>query len=484
LFLGIDIGTSGVKAVLVNEDGVVTDTASTSLNISRPHLKWSEQEPEDWWTATCAAVAKLDRAARARVRGIGLSGQMHSATLLDAADQVIWPAILWNDGRSADESRDLQASEPDFVSKTGNLVMPGFTAPKLAWLRKHEPSHFAEVAKVLLPKDYIRLKMTGEYASDMSDSAGTSWMDVENRKWHTPLLAACGLDESHMPKLYEGTEETGRLRPDIAKSWGMESVSVYAGGGDNAAGAIGAGIYKDGDTMMSLGTSGVIFCAGDSYRANPGDAVHAFCHALPQRWHLMSVMLSAASCLDWACRMTGTATVADLIAMAQTSSPQNSQTLFLPYLSGERTPHNNPDAQGVLFGLGHDTGPAEIAQSVLEGVAFGMAQGLDALRQAGAQIEAISVIGGGSQSSHWGKILASALNTPLVYRESAAVGPAFGAARLAQYGAAGGAFDDVFKAPAIVQDIAPDAELADHYTDKRARFAALYQTLKPRFSGH
>ena len=313
MFLGIDIGTSSVKAALIDEAGRQVEVSQAELPISRPKPLWSEQNPSDWWTATNMAVAKLDVNRRHRVKAVGLSGQMHGATLLDESLAPIRPAILWNDGRSFEECRDLQKSTPAFVSKGGNLVMPGFTAPKLEWVRRHEPGAFEKVHKVLLPKDYVRLRMTGDLASDMSDSSGTLWMDVEARTWSEELLAACGLTIDHMPKLYEGHEVTGVLRQEAAEAWGMDRVPVVAGGGDNAAGAAGVGVIDEGEALLSLGTSGVIFVAGNTFRSNPDSAAHAFCHALPDRWHLMSVMLSAASCLDWAVKLTGTSDAGELV---------------------------------------------------------------------------------------------------------------------------------------------------------------------------
>ncbi|WP_300380823.1 xylulokinase [Henriciella sp.] len=483
MFLGIDIGTSSVKAVLMDEAGAVVDSSSAEVPISRPKPLWSEQNPADWWTSTNMAIAGLSVKHRHGVRAIGLSGQMHGATLLDDSLTPLRPAILWNDGRSHAEAADLQVREPEFVSRGGNLVMPGFTAPKLEWVRQQEPEVFARTAKVLLPKDYVRLRMTGELASDMSDSAGTLWMDVAGRKWHEPLLEACGLTTDQMPELYEGIEETGILRREAAEAWGMDRVPVIAGGGDNAAGAVGAGIVDEGDALLSLGTSGVIFVAGTEFRSNPGSAAHAFCHALPERWHLMSVMLSAASCLDWACQLTGTKTAEQLINLASQDAKIACEEVFLPYLSGERTPHNNPHASGVLFGLGHDSSKGQVAQAVLEGVAFGMADGFDALLASGIDVHSISVIGGGSQSSYWGRILAGVLKRPLVYRDGAATGPALGAARLARFSQVKGAIDEAFAAPRAINVIEPQDNDMDRLDEKRVKFTRLYQALSPEFTG-
>ncbi len=316
MFLGIDIGTSGVKAAIVAEDGAVAAQGQAPLEVSRPHELWSEQNPDDWWRATCAAVLAIDPALRRKVRGVGLAGQMHGATLLDAADRPLRPAILWNDGRSFAECGELEAAVPALHAITGNLAMPGFTAPKLLWLRAHEPEVFARTRRVLLPKDFVRLQMTGDAASDLSDSAGTLWLDVGARAWSEEVLAACGLGLGHMPTLYEGNEATGTLRAEIAAQWGIghgaKGVPVAAGGGDNAAGAAGVGVVRDGEALLSLGTSGVIFAATADFRPNPARAVHAFCHCLPGLWHQMAVHLSAASCIDWVARLTGAAGPAEL----------------------------------------------------------------------------------------------------------------------------------------------------------------------------
>lgn len=483
MYLGIDIGTSSVKTVLIDDAGRLAATSAADLQVSRPQPLWSEQNPLNWWAATQKAVGELDLAMRSEVKAIGLSGQMHGATLLGPSHEPLRPAILWNDGRSYSECVQLQGAEPDFVAKGGNLVMPGFTAPKLAWVRDHEPDIFKQIAKIVLPKDYVRLRMTGDVASDMSDSAGTLWMDVKKRAWHEPLLAACDLGLEHMPTLFEGPEETGILRLEIAELWGMDRVPVVAGGGDNAAGALGSGIIDEGDALLSLGTSGVIFVAGRQYRSNPGAAAHAFCHALPDRWHLMSVMLSAASCLDWACGLTGISDAGSLISCAEAEAKTASTPTFLPYLSGERTPHNNPHASGVLFGMNHDTAAGHVAQAVLEGVAFAFADGFDALTASGVDVQSISTIGGGSQSSYWRQILAAVLKRPLIYRDGAVTGPAFGAARLARYAQLGGDFSDAFAAPAILATIEPDASEVERLAPKRAQFKRLYRALETEFTG-
>jgi xylulokinase len=477
VFLGLDFGTSGIKAVVVDEDGTVVCQNSASLTVSRPQELWSEQAPDAWVQATHKAVLGLDAEHRRKVRGVGLAGQMHGATLLGADDQPLRPAILWNDGRSHAECVEIEAAEPASRAITGNLAMPGFTAPKLAWVRKHEPEIFAQTRSVLLPKDYVRLVLTGDKASDMSDAAGTLWLDVAKRRWSAAMLAATGLDESHMPALYEGPQVTGVLREEIALRWGMERVPVVAGAGDNAGGALGVGVIGDGQGMLSLGTSGVIFVANDSFRPNPASAVHAFCHALPGMWHQMSVHLSAASCVDWAAPVLGATDAAEFFVRAAQITPGSAPELFLPYLSGERTPHNDPHARGAFLGLSHESDGARLAAAVLEGVAFAHADGVDALRAAGTQVSELSVIGGGSRSLHWGKILASALDVRLLYLDGGEVGPALGAARLAQMGVTGADAAAVCTRPPVRAVIEPDAAMAGRLAPKRETFRRAYRAL-------
>ena len=480
MYLGIDIGTSAVKAVILDDEGAVLDQASGTLSLSRPHDLWSEQAPSDWWSATNQAVAGLSIDLRHRVKGIGLSGQMHGATLLDSADHPLRPAILWNDGRSFAECAELETREPNSRSITGNLAMPGFTAPKLLWVRRHEPQLWDKIATVLLPKDYVRLRMTGERATDLSDASGTLWVDVAHRVWSPEMLAASGLETRHMPRLCEGTEVTGLLRNEIAEAWGMGAVPVVAGAGDNAAGAAGVGVIADGDALLSLGTSGVIFVANSAFRPNPAQAVHAFCHCLPERWHQMSVMLNAAVCVDWAARLTGHADARALLERIESgkAAADSGGVVFLPYLGGERTPHNDPRAKGVFFGLTHGTNPDALAMAVLEGVAFAFADGLDALTAAGSKVDSLTVVGGGAQSPLWGRILASVLKRPLIYRKNADVGPAQGAARLAQIATSGRGAEQLCVPPEIVRVAEPDDRLADGLAARRQIFRALYQRLK------
>lgn len=486
MFLGIDLGTSSVKAVLVDFDQHVVDHESAPLEVSRPRPLWSEQDPDDWWRAADHAMRGLaSRRERefSGVRGIGLSGQMHGATLLDAADRVLRPAILWNDGRSSAECRELESREPRCRDITGNAAMPGFTAPKLLWVARHEPEVFARTARVLLPKDWLRLRMTGEAITDASDASGTLWLDVARRAWSPEMLAATGLPESAMPRLVEGSEPGGTLRDEVARDWGLPRGVVVAGSaGDNAAGAIGVGAVEDGDAMLSLGTSGVLFVAGSGFRPNPAGGVHAFCHALPGTWHQMAVLLSAASCLSWLEQATGCASIADLLGDEDDPAvPADPGIVFLPYLSGERTPHDDPFAKGVFFGLSNSTTRADLGRAVLEGVALAFADGADALCDAGARIGRVSLVGGGARSRLWSRILASALGLELCHSIGAEVGPAFGAARLARLAAGRESAARVCLPLPVDRAFRPEQELVERYARRRPLFRGLYRDLRERF---
>jgi xylulokinase len=478
VFLGIDIGTSSVKAVLVGENGSITAERSAPLSVSRPQPLFSEQDPEAWWRATEHAVGTLPASLRARVRAVGLSGQMHGATLLDAADRPLRPAILWNDGRSFAECAELENAEPAARHITGNIVMPGFTAPKLLWLRKHEPEIFGRTEHVLLPKDYVRLKLTGEKVTDMSDASGTAWLDVATRDWSDRMLAATGLDRTHMPALAEGNAPSGILMKDVAERLGLPRVIVAAGAGDNAAIAVGMGVIAPGDAFLSLGTSGVLFAATDQFRPNPDQAAHAFCHCLPGRWHQMAVILSAASALDWAARLTGAASLNELVAAAEQRGLQRTSPIFLPYLSGERTPHNDPHGRGVLFGLSNDTMPADLAVAVLEGVALAFADCRDVL---GGDIASITMTSGGARAPWWGRLISAALGHRLTYRLGGEVGAAYGAARLARLALTGEAPEAVCVPPPVSHIVDPDAALSGLLAERRQIFRRLYPDLKVAF---
>lgn len=487
MYLGIDLGTSEVKLLLLDAAGQIVGQAGAPLTVSRPQPLWAEQDPADWWRATEIAVASLRQAhaeAFAQVRGIGLSGQMHGAVLLGAEDQVLRPAILWNDGRSHAECAELTERAPRLHAIAGNLAMSGFTAPKLLWVERHEPHIFAQVRSVLLPKDHLRLQLCGEKISDPSDAAGTLWLDVAARDWSNELLAACHLTRAHMPRLVESNQAASTLRPELARAWGLGPEVVIAGGaGDNAASAIGIGATQPGDGFISLGTSGVLFVVNDRFRPAPASAVHAFCHALPQRWHQMSVMLSAASCLSWYAQISGAGDEATLLGevAAQPADALADAPIFLPYLAGERTPHNNPFAQGVFVGLSHQTTRAQCAYAVLEGVAFGLADGLAALQASGTKVSRLSLVGGGARSRLWAQLMADALGIEILIPAGGTAGAALGAARLG-WMAAGGAPEQACTPPEVAARCLPDALRHAHLQQRLQRYRDIYQRLKPLFA--
>lgn len=475
--LGIDLGTSGVKALLLDGERV-RGTAHASLTVSRPRPGWSEQQPEDWWTATCAcfdALAAEHPAALRAVRAIGLAGHMHGATLVDRDGEVLRPCILWDDGRSAAQCAQLEAAVPAMRAIAGNVAMPGFTAPKLLWVRQHEPEVFARIHRVLLPKAWLRWRLCGEAIEDMSDASGTLWLDVAGRRWSGELLAACGLDESQMPRLVEGTMPAGELRAQWVRRWGFEHVPVIAGGaGDNAAGAVALGAVNAGDAFLSLGTSGVLWVTTAQHAPAPERGVHAFCHAVPKTWHQMGVLLSAAASLAWWAACTGRgeqSLLAELPAQADGSAP----CWFLPYLSGERTPHNDAAVRGAFLHLAAGTTRPQMTQAVLEGVAHAYRDARDTLAGAGTRIAAADLIGGGARSDLWCDLLASMLDIPLRRIDDASHGPALGAARLAQ-AALSGRSD--FPRPRATRVFEPRPALVQRCDDAHARWSQLYSLVR------
>lgn len=476
MYLGIDIGTSSIKALLIDAAQTVIGSTSAPLTVSRPHHGWSEQDPADWITAAEGALDGLKReygSALSAVRGIGLSGQMHGATLLGTRDEVLRPCILWNDTRAHEEAAALDA-DFRFRHVTGNIVFPGFTAPKLVWVRKHEPSVFSAVRWVLLPKDFLRLWLTGEHMSEMSDASGTSWLDVSARRWSPELLAATDLSERQMPNLVEGTDSAGVLRADLAARWGMGRGVVIAGGaGDNAATACGLGVMQSGQAFVSLGTSGVLFAANASYMPNAQSAVHTFCHALPDAWHQMGVILSAADSLNWLSGISGkSAHELDALVGSRLKAP--SGVTFLPYISGERTPHNDAEIRGAFAGLSRETDLAGLAQGVMEGVAFAFRDCLEALKVAGTQPVRALAAGGGSRSRYWLEAIATALQMPVDIPAEGDFGAAFGAARLGLIASEGADPLSVCTPPAIAATIDPDRALEAPYAEAYLRFRALY----------
>jgi xylulokinase len=483
-FLGIDIGTSSIKAVLVDERQQILAETSAPLDVLRPYPLWSEQDPEAWWQATLGAVDRIRQASPEAWRGlqaIGLSGQQHGATLLDRDGRVLRPCILWNDGRSKAECAELTARVPDFHQCASNLAMPGFTAPKLLWVARHEPEIFAATAMILLPKDYVRYRLSGAYVSDMSDSAGTLWMDIAARRWDGRLLAACGLTEAQMPRLVEGSEVSAMLSPGVASAWGLggRQIPIAGGGGDNASSAVGIGATGGGDGFLSLGTSGVIFAATDHPVSLPERALHGFCHALPRRWHGMAVVLSAALSLDWVARLTGNAAdigafVAGAERFASDATRRAHAPVFLPYLTGERTPHNDPLATAHLAGLTVEHGADALGYAVLEGVAFALADCLDVLVEARAAPRSCMLVGGGSRSAFWGQLISDVTGLTLDLPAGAELGSAFGAARLAML-AAGGTEAEVCVKPSVRRSFAPQEAQVPLLAERRTRMQALYR---------
>jgi xylulokinase len=469
--VGLDVGTTGVKALALAPDGEILARAEADYPLSTPQPGWAEQDPEDWWRASEQA---LDALGVADVAGIGLSGQMHGLVVLDDAARVLRPAILWNDGRTGAECDELEervGGRRRLVELTGNRALAGFTAPKLLWLRNHEPETFGRIAHVLLPKDYVRLRLTGERAIDVADASGTLLFDVGARRWSDEVLAALELPVEWLPRALESPAVSGAAN----------GVPVAAGAGDQAAGALGVGVDRPGPLSLVLGTSGVVFAALPEFATEPEGRLHVFCHAVPEGWHAMGVMLSAAGSLRWLRDAVAPGEeYAALLAEAERWAPGAEGLVFLPYLAGERTPHADPDARGAFAGLSlrHDRGA--LVRAVLEGVAYGLRDSLELLRELGVEPQSARVSGGGARSGLWLRIVASVLGLPLE-RTAAEEGAAYGAALLG--GVAAGTFADVHEAVAatvrVTETIEPDPEWARAYEDGYRRFRALYPALRP-----
>ena len=437
--LGIDLGTSELKTVLMDGTGAVRGQASVRIDTSRPQPGWSEQSPQDWWAACVQALAQL-RAGwpqdYAQIACIGLSGQMHGAVLLDSHDKVIRPAILWNDARADAEAAALARDYRAYADVTGSLPMAGLTAPKLLWLQQHEPDAFAAIACLLSPKDYLRLRLTGIKLTDMSDAAGTLWLDEAARTWFPPMVAACGLRLDQLPALAEGDAATGTVLANVADQLGLPmNVVVAAGGGDNPVSAVGIGAVNGGDSFISLGTSAAIVSVTETPLGNPAGGVHSFCHALPGRWYAMGAILSGASCLRWATGVLGQPDEAALLALVESALPLDtaiapSAPLFLPYLSGERTPHNDPQVRGAFVQLGHDSTPAQLGYAVLEGVAFALRDAMAAVTSTGAVIPHCMLVGGGARSQYWAQLLANVLGREMRTLHNSELSASLGAAKL------------------------------------------------------
>ena len=483
MFLGIDIGTSAVKFVIVDADQNIVATAERPLAPVQPRPLWSEDDPEGWWQAVASGLDALARdhpRAMAAVAGLGLSGQMHSAVFLDAKDEPVRPAILWNDGRSTKEATELAQLGRDLQDETGVLPMPGFTGPKFLWLTRNEPDAARRTRTLLLAKDFIRLRLSGEKATEVTDAAGAWLLDEARRQWSDRALAACGIDKSLLPPLKESREASGVVKADLARRWGLKrNVVIAAGAGDVPAGGIGVGIVNPGDGFVSLGTSAQIFLADVVHRPDSARLVHAFCHALPDRWFRMAALLNGAAPLSTFARWSGNGDVSDLVAEADAHFKGPSYLLALPYLYGERTPHNDPLARAALVGMTYSTTRADIVQAILEGVAFSLADGLDVLAAASARPKSMALIGGGARSAFWGKLIASILDLSLVRYEASDRGPAYGAARLARLAVTNEDAASVVIAPPVRDVIMPDEALRDAYRPRIEAFRTLYRSLKP-----
>jgi xylulokinase len=477
--IGIDVGTTGVKTIAISPEGEVIAKAEESYPLSTPHTGWSEQDPEDWWRAAQATLEAVAAAGVKEVRGIGLSGQMHGLVCLDERDKVLRPAILWNDQRTGAECAEIEEriGLERLIQLTGNRALTGFTAPKILWLRRHEPDVYARISRILLPKDYIRLRLTGEHAIDVSDASGTLLFDVANRRWSDEVTGALEIPRSWLPRALESSEISGQT---------SLRVPVAAGAGDQAAGALGVGVDRPGPLSLVLGTSGVVFAALPAYAAEPQARVHVFCHAVPGAWHAMGVMLSAAGSMQWfRDTLAAGVTFDDLDAQAAQWAPGSDGLFFLPYLAGERTPHADPDARGAFIGLSLRHDRAAMVRAVMEGVAYGLRDSLELLIALGVRAQAGRASGGGARSPLWLSIVASTLGLP-VEITSVEEGSAFGAALLG--GVAGGVFGDAHEAVAAcvrVRDvIEPERKWQEAYADGYQSFRALYPALRPHFHTH
>lgn len=498
--LGIDIGTSGTKTLLIDENGNTRASKTVEYPLLTPHPGWAEQRPDDWWRATCEgvqAVLAKSRVKPADIRGIGLSGQMHGSVFLDEKGKVIRPAILWCDGRTAAECDEIMttvgpARMHDLVS---NPALAGFTAPKVVWLRNHEPEKFAKVRQVLLPKDYIRYRLTGEYAAEVSDAAGTVMFDVKNRRWSEELLDALKIPREWLPKVYESYDVCGQITSSAARATGLaKGIPVVGGGADNTCGAVGSGIVVEGRVMTSLGTSGVIFAPTDTPQVDPQERLHTFCHSTRQQWYLMGCMLSAGMSLQWyrnelaeverAEAKKKKTDVYDILMKQAERTPVGAEGLFfLPYLMGERSPHKDPFARGAFIGLSFRHTKAHLVRAIVEGVTFGLRDSLEIIKGLGTKLGQVRLIAGGAKSPFWRQVVADVFGLQIAIPKNTE-GPAMGAAILAGVGA--GVFGDFFETTERILPIAsyvdPDAARHEQYNEIYSHFAKLYPTLKGHFA--
>ena len=485
-YIGIDLGTSAVKLLLVDQQGVVVNAVTREYPLYCPHPGWSEQDPEDWWSGVQSGLKELlEGFDRSAVAGIGCGGQMHGLVVLDEDDKVIRKAILWNDGRTAEETEWLNAviGRDRLSEMTANIAFAGFTAPKILWLRNKEPEHFARIRKIMLPKDYINFRLTRIHACDFSDASGMLLLDVKNRRWSEEMLEICGVTEAQMPKLFESSEVIGTLCPEIADALGLSAdVKVVAGAGDNAAAAVGTGVVGEGGCNISLGTSGTVFISSKRFGVDPNNALHAFCHA-DGGWHLMGCMLSAASCNKWLCdEILKTTDYAGEQAEITDDKLGTNHVFFLPYLMGERSPINDTDARGTFTGLTMDTSRADLVQAVLEGVSFALRDSVEVAKRIGVKIDRSFLCGGGAKSPLWRRILANVLNIPLDIPQTEE-GPGYGGAMLAMVGC--GQFGSVADCAAALthaeKTVMPDPVLAQRYEDRYQKFSKIYPAMRELF---
>lgn len=479
--LGIDLGTSGCKTVLVARDGTILATATAGYPLSTPRPLWSEQDPAHWWKGLVESVrAVLAERPGERIEGIGIGGQMHGATLLDAAGAVVRPAILWNDGRCQEECDLLHKRVPGLIRETGNRALVGFTAPKLLWVQRHEPRLWKRVRRVLLPKDWLRWRLTGEAVAEMSDGAGMLLMDVARRRWSPRMLKACGIDESFLGRLIEGTAVSGTVSAAAAAELGIPAgVPVVGGAGDQAAGAVGAGCVKPGQTTIAIGTSGVVFATTKGYAPDREGRLHTFCHAIPGTWHQMGVMLSAAGSLQWFRDTCAPGVPFAQIDAEAAAAPLGAEGLtFLPYLTGERTPLCDARARGAFIGLARLHGRGHLARAVLEGIACGLSDSLELIRGAGTTVREATVTGGGTRSAVWMQILADVGDVQVVLREGADAGPALGGARLALVGACGVPVAEACAPGPVVKTYRPERAAVRSYAAVRERYRALWPAVR------
>ena len=483
-YIGVDLGTSAVKLLLMDQEGQVVNIVSREYPLSFPHPGWSEQNPEDWWEQSKEGIKELiSKIDATEVAGISFGGQMHGLVILDEKDQVIRPAILWNDGRTTKETDYLnQVIGKEKLSEyTANIAFAGFTAPKLLWVKENEPENFAKICKIMLPKDYLAYCLTGVHCCDYSDASGMLLLDVKNKCWSEQMMEICGVSREQMPELFESYEKVGILKPEVAKELGLpETCLVAAGAGDNAAAAVGTGTVGDGQCNVSLGTSGTIFISSENFGVDPHNALHAFAHA-DGHYHLMGCMLSAASCNKW--------WMDTIIGTKDYGKEQEAienlgenHVFYLPYLMGERSPHNDPKARATFIGMSMDTTREEMTQAVLEGVAFGLRDSLEVARSLGIKIERTKICGGGAKSPLWKKIIANVMNLKVDVIESEE-GPGYGGAMLAAVGC--GEYDSVQEAAdqlvKVVDTVEPDAKLVAKYEAKYQQFREIYPALKGVF---